>query len=258
MTSIQNYFDFTNKQVLISGATKGLGAGIAKEFAKAGANIIVNYRSDNKDLELLMKDLNELTICVAIQADFSKKEELEKLIIKSKEYFPKIDILINNAGIYPLDSILDMPEDSWDNVINANLKTAFLATQLVAKDMIATNVAGNIINISTIEAWQPAKMHSHYSSSKAALNMFGRSAASELAEHNIRVNSVSAGLIWRKGIEDDWPDGVDRWLKAAPLQQLVKTKDIANTCLFLASDAAKMITGQDIMVDAGVSTTAYF
>ncbi len=255
---MNNYFDFTNKVVLVTGAAKGLGAAIAQEFALAGADVIINYRSAAQDAEILSKELSEFSSVVAIRADISKKEELEQLILESKKYFSKIDVLINNAGIYPLNPILEMPEESWDKVINSNLKTAFLATQLIAKDMIANKLAGNIINISTIEAWQPAKMHSHYSSSKAALNMFSRASANELAEYNIRVNSISAGLIWRNAIEDDWPEGVQRWKKAAPLGELIAAKDIANTCLFLSSNAAKMITGQDIKVDAGISTAAYF
>jgi len=251
-------FDYKNKTVLITGAARGLGAGIAREYARAGANTIINYRRAKTEAEDLVKELNRFGSSLAIQADVSKKTEVDKLIKKVKTHFSKIDILINNAGIYPQNSILDMPEESWDAVINANLKTAFLVSQAVAQEMIANNTEGNIINISTIEAWQPAKMHSHYSSSKAALNMFSRAAANELAEYNIRVNSISAGLIWRPGIEDDWPDGVLSWKKAAPLGELVTANDIANACLFLSSGAARMISGQDIKIDAGVSTRAYF
>ncbi len=254
----KNYFDFSNKTVLITGAAKGLGAQIAREYARAGANTIINYRSAKDEAEQLVKELNQFGSSLALQADMTNKEQIKQLIENSKQHFPKIDILINNAGIYPQNSILDMLEDDWDKVINSNLKTVFLASQLIAKDMIANSIAGNIINISSIEAWQPAKLHSHYSSSKAAVNIFTRASANELAEYNIRVNSISAGLIWRSGIENDWPEGVKRWQLRAPLGKLISAQDIANACLFLSSDAAAMITGQDIKVDAGISSLAYF
>jgi NAD(P)-dependent dehydrogenase (short-subunit alcohol dehydrogenase family) len=156
-----------------------------------------------------------------------------------------------------------MTDDEWDSVVDANLRSVFLCTQAAAHQMIAQGAddAPNtraIVNVATIEAVNPAPNHSHYDAAKGGVLMHTRASAFELAAHGIRVNAVSPGLIWREGIEESWPDGVERWLKAAPLTRLGMPDDVADACLFLASSAARWITGANLLVDGGVMTKQIF
>jgi NAD(P)-dependent dehydrogenase (short-subunit alcohol dehydrogenase family) len=151
-----------------------------------------------------------------------------------------------------------MSEAEWDEVVNSNLRSTFLCTQAVARQMMAQGDGGAIVNIASIEAENPAPMHSHYNAAKGGVVMHTAAAANELGPHGIRVNAVSPGLIWREGIEQAWPDGVERFLKAAPLGRLGRADDVADACLFLASPAARWITGANLRVDGGVMTKQIF
>jgi NAD(P)-dependent dehydrogenase (short-subunit alcohol dehydrogenase family) len=137
-------------------------------------------------------------------------------------------------------------------VVDASLKSVFLCTQAAARLMVERGIQGAIVNIASIEAESPEPDHSHYDAAKAGVLMHTRSAAFELAPHGIRVNAVSPGLIWQPGIEESWPEGVARWQAAAPLQRMGFSEDVADACLFLASPAARWITGVNLRVDGGV------
>ncbi len=191
---------------------------------------------------------------MAVEADVTKRADAERLVMQTQETFGGLDVLINNAGVYPLASILDMSDDAWHSVVNANLFSVYLCTQVVARNMVKHGRGGAIVNIASIEAETPAPMHSHYSAAKAGMLMYTRTAACELGAHGIRVNAVSPGLIWRDGLERDWPEGVERYRKAAPLGRLGRPDDVADACLFLASPAARWITGANLRVDGGVMT----
>jgi len=160
--------------------------------------------------------------------------------------------VINNAGIYPNARILDMTPADWDHVIAVNLRSVFLTTKIAAERMIETGKGGAIVNIGSIEATIPAHGHAHYAASKAGVVMFTKSAALELAEHDIRVNSASPALFYSPGLAERWPDGLARFLDRVPLERVGEVEDIADTCLFLASPVSRWITGTDIAVDGGV------
>jgi len=171
--------------------------------------------------------------------------------------FGGLDVMINNAGIYPNAALLELNLDDWQSMYSANVETAMLCTQAAARHMKESG-GGAIVNMASISALNPGADHSHYNSAKAAVVMFTRSAAQELGRYNIRVNAVSPGLIARPGIEEQWPDGVARWQNQAPLERLGDTQDVADSCLFLASPAARWITGHNLVVDGGVlSSTIY-
>lgn len=251
--------DFSGKSVLITGAGRGLGAGIAMRFGEAGANVVVNYHSSREGAEKIVLTLNEMgRRAIAVAADVTHKVEVERLIKETEDAFGKLDILINNAGIYPLSPLLEMSEAEWHEVLDANLLSVFLCTQAAARQMIAQGTGGAIVNIASIEAENPAPMHSHYNAAKAGVLMHTRAAAYELGAHGIRVNAVSPGLIWKEGIEKEWPEGVERWKKAAPLARLGRPEDVADACLFLASPAARWIAGVNLRVDGGVMSTPAF
>jgi NAD(P)-dependent dehydrogenase (short-subunit alcohol dehydrogenase family) len=249
-------FDLSNKVAIVTGSGSGLGSGIALRFAEAGAKVVVNYRSSAGGAQAVADKIEVLGgSAAAIQADVTQKADAVRLIAETVNHFGKLDILINNAGIYPLSSLVDMTEEEWDLVVDSNMRSTFLCTQAAARQMIAREQGGAIVNIASIEGESPAPMHSHYNAAKGGVLIYTAAAAQELGPHNIRVNAVSPGVIWREGIEKAWPDGVARFQKSAPLGRLGLPSDVADACLFLASPAARWITGANLRVDGGVLTS---
>jgi len=257
--SPKNLLNFTGKVVIVTGSGSGLGSGIALRFAEAGAAVVVNYRSSTAGAKEMVAKIEAMGgQAIAIQADVTQKTEVERLITQTITVFGRLDVLINNAGLYPLASLLDMSEADWDMVLDSNLRSTFLCTQAAARQMIAQGEGGAIVNIASIEGENPAPMHSHYNAAKGGVIMHTAAAAYELGPHGIRVNVVSPGLIWREGLEQAWPDGVERFKQAAPLGRLGLPDDVADACLFLASPAARWITGANLRVDGGVMTKQIF
>ena len=251
-------FDLTDRVAIVTGASRGIGASIAQQLAESGAKTVVHYRSDKTGaLEVAEGIRASGGDAYVVQADLSDEEQVRQMIEQVQHNSGGIDILVNNAGIYPSRSIEDMSQAEWREMHEANVETAFLCLKH-AIPCLEKSEHASIINIASISATHPGPDHSHYNSSKAALISFTKSAAQELAPKGIRVNSVSPGLIWREGIEKSWPDGVNRWLAKVPLERLGQAEDIANGCLFLASSASSWITGHNLVIDGGISsTTAY-
>lgn len=256
---VSRLLDFSGRVALVTGSGSGLGSGIAKRFAEAGATVIVHYNTSQVGAEAIVSAITSNGgRAVALQADAADEASVAQLFTQTIQVFGRVDVLVNNAGIYPLNSLLDMSAAQWDAVIDANLRSAFLCTQAAAKHMIAQGSGGAIVNITSIEAENPAPLHSHYNAAKAGVHMLTRASAAELGQHGIRVNSVAPGLIWREGIEQGWPDGVQRWQASAPLKRLGQPDDVADACLFLASAGARWITGAGLTVDGGVMTQQVF
>jgi NAD(P)-dependent dehydrogenase (short-subunit alcohol dehydrogenase family) len=255
-----NFFDFSGQVVVVTGAGRGIGAGIARRFAQAGATTLIHYHTSQAGAERLAGEIRSTDGGSAdtFSADLACPEQVESLFEQIWQRFGRLDVLVNNAGSYPVTPLVEMKPEDWDGVISANLRSVFLCTQAAARLFIAQGQGGSIINISSVEDTFPAWGHSHYNAAKAGVLMFTRSVARELGQHQIRVNAVSPGLIGRSGLEQDWPDGVGRWMKTAPLQRLGEPEDVGDACLFLASPAARWITGIDLVVDGGVSTTPAF
>ena len=256
--SLNEFTDFSNRSVLVTGASGGIGAAIAKRFADAGARVFIHYRSDEAGATALEKEINDSgSKAHKVRADVSKKSDVEAMFAEIEKEAGSIDVLINNAGNYPQHSIVDMEEEDWDSVMNANLRSTYLCTRAFTK-YVSKDTGGSIVNIASIEGQNPTPLHSHYCSAKSAVIMYSRVAANELAQYNIRCNVVLPGLIWAEGIEENWPEGVEGWKKAAPLTRLGDAKDVANACLFLSSDAANWITGAELRVDGGVMSNKIF
>jgi len=250
---------FSDRTVLVTGAGKGIGAGIAQRFAEAGADVAVNYHTSATEADQVVAGIKALgRRAVAVQADTTIASEARRLVETTVETLGRIDAIINNAGLYPLAALEAMSEEEWDLVLDTNLKSVFLCTQAAAAQMKTQGDGGAIVNIASIEGESPAPLHSHYNAAKAGVLMYTRAAALELGQHQIRVNSVSPGLIWRQGIEEDWPEGVEQWRATAPLTRLGQPDDVADACLFLASPAARWITGANLRVDGGVLSSPAF
>ena len=251
--------DFSGKVVVVTGAGQGIGAGIAGRFGEAGAAVVVNYRSSEEGAKTVVERIKGPgQKAVAVKADVSGADGVKELMGATVKAFGRIDVLVNNAGTYPLASVLEMSEEEWDAVIDSNLRSVFLGTQAAAGQMVKQGGGGAIVNIASIEAENPAPGHSHYNAAKAGVVMHTRAAAQELGRYGIRVNAVSPGLIWREGLDKDWPDGVQRYQKAVPLGRLGRADDVADACLFLASPAARWITGANLVVDGGVLTCTVY
>ena len=264
-SSLRKLFDFSGKRVLVTGASSPLGAAIALRFAEAGAFTVLHYNSGREAVRVLEEKLAALgAACVSFQADLSEPAEVKRLFTQVRSAGENLDVCVNNAGIYPVTALTDMPAEEWKRVVETNLSGVHYCTKETAVLMKAeggktssssasSEPCGNaIVNISSIEAEQPGAGHSHYAASKAGLVAYTKAAAQELGPFGIRVNAVLPGLIDRPGLGTVWPEGVAAYKAAAALGRLGQPQDVADACLFLASPAASWITGAVLRVDGGV------
>lgn len=241
---------FKNKTAIVTGASKGIGYGITLALAREGANVVL------ADIDQLVNEKSAREIeqetgskCIAISCDVSKKEEVDSLISKTLEIFSKIDILVNNAGIYPFKPFIELTEEDWDKVININLKSIFLLSHAVTKNM---KEGGKIINISSIASLVGFEELTHYCASKGGINSLTRALALELAPKKINVNVVAPGAIATPGADGIVSgDALKETLSSIPWQRIGLPEDIANVVVFLASPKSDYITGQVVVVDGG-------
>jgi NAD(P)-dependent dehydrogenase (short-subunit alcohol dehydrogenase family) len=257
--AVRDLLDCNGKSVIVTGAGGGIGRAIALRFAEAGASVTVHYRKNESSAKQIVQQIEaQGRKAIAVRGDLAQQTDAQALIAETVRIFGGIDVLVNNAGAYPLAPLLDMSVEEWEEVITANLRSVHLCTQAAAREMTRQQRGGAIINIASIEAENPAPLHSHYTAAKAGVVMYTRTVAHELGRDGVRVNAVSPGLINRKGLKQEWPDGVFGYLEAAPLGRLGEPEDVADACLFLGSRAARWITGANLVVDGGVLTHRVF
>lgn len=259
MKQSESGFQLEDKGLLITGGDGGIGKGIALRFASYGVNIVFTWHRNRKRAEETEKLIKSKGVSVlSLQCDVTVCRDIENTVRKAKDFLQTIDILVNNAGIYPVSPFFQMSEKEWDETMDTNLKGVHFFTRTVAETMKKQKTPGSIINIASIEGEDPAAGHAHYDASKGGLIIYTRAAALELAHQGIRVNAISPGLIWNEGIEESWPDGVNRYLKAVPLGRLGMPEDIADACLFFASPFSRWITGVNLRVDGGLQATSRY
>ena len=242
------------KVALITGASRGIGRGIALKFAEQGANIAFTYLSSVEKGEALAKELESFGIKAkgyrSDAADFKASEELVNNVVTD---FGTVDVLVNNAGITRDTLLMRMSEQQWDEVMNANLKSVFNLTKAVQKPMLKQR-KGSIINMSSVVGVKGNAGQANYAASKAGIIGFTKSVALELGSRNIRSNAIAPGFIETEMTDALDPKVVAGWRESIPLKRGGTADDVANATVFLASDMSAYITGQVISVCGGMLT----
>ncbi|WP_442266303.1 3-oxoacyl-[acyl-carrier-protein] reductase [Tenacibaculum sp. ZS6-P6] len=243
-----------NKTAIVTGATRGIGRGIALEFAKQGANVAFTYNSSVDAATALENELKELGVNAkgyqSNAAEFDAAQELAKNVL---EEFGSIDVLVNNAGITKDNLLMRISEDDFDKVIEVNLKSVFNLTKAVIRPMMKQR-KGSIINMSSVVGLKGNAGQANYAASKAGILGFSKSVALELGSRNIRSNVVAPGFIETEMTAKLDEKVVEGWRNEIPLKRGGTPKDIADACVFLASDMSAYVTGQTLSVDGGMLT----
>lgn len=241
------------KVALITGATRGIGKGIAEMYASQGAKVAFTYAGSVDKAKELEATLSSVTQIKGYQSDASDFEAAQTLVDEVIAEFGKIDILVNNAGITKDNLLLRMSKDDWDKVIKVNLDSVFNLTKAVIKPMMKAK-EGSIINMTSVVGISGNAGQANYAASKAGVIGFTKSVALELGSRNIRCNAIAPGFIQTEMTDALDEKAKEKWNEAIPMKKLGQTKDIANACVFLGSEMASYITGQTLNVDGGLLT----
>jgi 3-oxoacyl-[acyl-carrier protein] reductase len=240
------------KVALITGASKGIGRKIAEKFVEQGAHVAFTYLSSVDKGEALEKELQKGSAKVkGYRSDASNFVEAEKLIEAIVADFGTLDIVVNNAGITKDGLLMRMTEENWDDVLNINLKSIFNITKAASKIMMK-NRQGVFVNMSSVVGVQGNAGQANYAASKAGIIGFSKSIAKELGSRNIRTNVVAPGFIRTEMTDVLDPKVVEGWAQAIPLKRAGETEDVANVCVFLASDMSAYVNGQVLSVCGGM------
>jgi len=245
-------FTLESKTALVTGASKGVGKGIALELARCGCDIAVNYNTDAKGAEDTAAEVRALgRHAFAVAADVGVAADVDRMFQEVLRQFPRLHILVNNAGMQTWKPLLDLEEADWDRVLRTNLKGCFLCTQRAGRHM-REHDGGSIVNIGSGCNKIPFPNLSNYTASKGGIEMFTKSAAIELAKHGIRVNCVAPGAIEIERTKQEAPEYAKTWAEVTPLGRVGQPLDVARAVAFLASESADFITGQTVFVDGGL------
>lgn len=242
------------KNILITGASKGIGKAIATRCAQEGANVAFTYFSSVEKGQALENELQGLGVkAKGYRSDASNNKAAEDLITNVVSDFGTIDAIVNNAGITKDGLLMRMSEEQWDVVINTNLKSVFNLTKAAIKPLMKQKF-GSIINITSVVGLKGNAGQANYAASKAGIIGFTKSVALELGSRNIRSNAVAPGFIETEMTAELDPKVIDVWKDAIPLKRAGKPEDVADCVVFLASDLSKYVTGQVLQVDGGMLT----
>ncbi|TVR38690.1 MAG: 3-oxoacyl-[acyl-carrier-protein] reductase [Cryomorphaceae bacterium] len=242
------------KVVLITGASRGIGRSIAEQCAAQGAHIAFTYASSATKANELAESLQKNGVkAVAYQSDAADYAASDALISEVVKEFGTVDVLINNAGITRDGLLMRMTEEQWDEVIQTNLKSVFNLTKAVMRTMLKAR-SGSIINMSSVVGVKGNAGQANYAASKAGILGFTKSVALEVGSRNVRCNAIAPGFIETEMTDALDADVVAQWREAIPLKRGGTPEDVANLCVFLASDWSAYITGQTINVDGGMLT----
>ena len=251
---------FEGKTVIVTGGNRGIGRSIVDRFAAEGADVMVVGRDSETIGSTVAAVTAEGGRAWGHPADLTTTADLTGIVAAAVSRWPRIDVLVNNAGVGIETPFLEIAEDDWDRVLSTNLRAPFLLSQAVAKEMAATG-GGAIVHIASIDASGGDGPYASYNASKAGLLGLSRTMALELATHGIRVNCVSPGFTHTDMTEEAVPPELMDYLKnrfdRVPMRRLVRPEEIASACAYLASDDASAITGVDLTVDCGLTANWY-
>lgn len=241
-------FNITDKVAVVTGAASGIGKAMAELFSEKGAYVVLlDIKEDVKDVAAKINPSRTL----ALQVDITKKENIEKVVAEIKKVYPKIDILANSAGVALLEKAEDLPEEYWDKTMELNLKGSFLMAQIIGREMIATG-GGKIVNMASQASVIALDKHVAYCASKAAIVSMTQVLAMEWAPYNINVNAISPTVILTELGKKAWAGQVGEDMKKLiPAGRFGYPEEVAACALFLVSDAASLITGENLIIDGG-------
>ena len=242
----------SGKTALVTGAQQGIGAAIARAFAREGANVVINWLDDQTGAEAVAADASGAGVeATLVQGDVSKPADIEKMLAAA-DALGGVDVLVNNAAIFPRVDFLEMTEADWDGLMAINLRGVFLMTQAACRRMVARGVGGAVVNLSSGAAFRGSPRGVHYVTGKAGIVGFTRAVSQEMAAKGIRCNAIAPGITDtaqpRYGMtEQEITEAFDN----LPLSGAVEPADIAEAAVYLASDRARKVTGQTLHVNAG-------
>jgi glucose 1-dehydrogenase len=244
-----------NKVALITGAGSGIGQGIAKKFAEEGARIVIDYIGSSQGADETLNMIKQAgSSGIPVEADVTKSAEIKKLVDAAYDQMGGLDVLVNNAGIEKKASFTDVTEDDYDKILAVNLRAPFFLTQYFVQKLMAVNMPGRILNISSVHEDMAFPDFSTYCISKGGMRMFMRNLAVELGPKNITINNIAPGAVQtpiNKKLMADKGE-MQALLKNIPLNRLGVPEDVANLAAFLASDKASYVTGSTYVIDGGL------
>lgn len=261
--SLTDIFSLNGRVALVTGGAKGIGKGIARRLAEAGADVAI-VDVDEAAAIAAVKEIQALgRKSRFVPADLTRAEDAKNAVKATVSAFARIDVIVNNAGVFPMKAALDLDETTWDRTLDINLKGAFFVAQAAAQAMKDAGRGGSIVNIASIDAFHPSGNLTHYDASKGGMVMLTKSLAVEWAKLNIRVNGVAPGGIKTPGVDEvmgkmakamgaDVNAALAGFAQRVPLGRMGVPDDIALATLFLASDASFYVTGETLVVDGGV------
>lgn len=246
--------EFEGRSAIVTGATRGIGKGIALELAKRGCNVAFNYSKSAEEADKLKAEIESLGVKVmSAQCDVANTAAAAEFVGQVKEAFGTVDYLVNNAGITRDQLILRMKEDEWDAVIDTNLKGAWNFSKAVLRPMLRNENGGSILNISSVSGVVGMLGQSNYSASKAGMIGLTKALAKEVASKKITVNALALGLIETDMASEMNADYREKYLTMVPLGRFGKVEEVAEIACFMLSPAAAYITGQVIQADGGLA-----
>jgi 3-oxoacyl-[acyl-carrier protein] reductase len=243
------------KVAVVTGASKGIGASIARHLASEGASVVVNYASSKTGAEKVVSEITaEGGSAIAVQADVGKATDIDRLFAETKKVFGKLDILVNNAGVFEFAPLENISEEHFHKQFNLNVLGLILTTQKAVEYFNGTG--GSVINISSVAAISPPAGAAVYSATKGAVDAITKSLAKELGARNIRVNSINPGMVETEGVHAAGFLGTDfhkQIVAQTPLGRIAQPQDIAKVAVFLASEDSGWISGETLLVSGGQS-----
>ncbi len=244
--------NLSGKTAIITGASRGIGAEIARKMAQAGAKIVVNYSGSQAKAEAVVEEIkNNGGEAIAVKANVSDADAVKAMVEQTMQTFGSVDILVNNAGITRDNLMMRMKDDEWDDVINTNLKGVFICTKAVTRQMMKQR-SGRIVNIASIVGVMGNAGQANYVAAKAGVIGLTKTTARELASRNITANAVAPGFITTDMTDQLGEDIQKTMLAQIPLGRFGKPEEVAKAALFLASDDASYMTGQTLHLDGGM------